>query len=633
MAHVVAAQRCIALLDETLPALVSRACAFEEELRGAYMTLLEARPLLSDMAQSKHADAFAEVIEGLERALRTFLDAAERCCVQGPMETLLTAPQLMYSITNSCVSARLALAPLQPGGQLTMVVVAQAKLLAAALFRVTVNFSTLARLHAACLELQTEAERVRVGLTDEHAFASLVSRLMVNCSPGQLAADAAFLSQQASEARARDHVHAYFVELAAGIIQELLPGPEPAAASAKPGGQGQAASGCEPASPQQQPRGAAGVLSSMGKHSVPQEERAAELGMLHTALRGEGRAAAAQTVLEDGLGVQHLLRQMSGTQGPLRTAALKALVALLEAEPGCSGQLVEARGVQLLVHLLGGVAWAAEGRSYVLDGGGIEAAPATAFVTLVPRQRGATQGRSGGQGAAVSSPKGKQVLVDAREETQLFVDAVNLVRLMVPSHTADLVAAGAIKVLCRVVLIKQNGGQLASAAVAALADAAAEGPAAVQVLQERSMAAALVKMAQSQRPSEAGPAIACLTALLQHAIQPPGQRSAQNDELRAELGRACDAATVSVLLDIVGVASADGTDGWQAAAAPGALELLPYCAHSPETRASMLRHSSGMRCLMQCAAGGDAAASAVFRRLGADDQCKTAVARQLSQVR
>ncbi|GFR48151.1 hypothetical protein Agub_g9984, partial [Astrephomene gubernaculifera] len=141
------------------------------------------------------------------------------------------------------------------------------------------------------------------------------------------------------------------------------------------------------------------------------------------------------------------------------------------------------------------------------------------------------------------------------------------------------------------------------------------------------------------RPSEAAPALACIGAILQHPAglsgrqqQRPGQDAQQ---VCADMGRGCDAASVSVLLDLLARAAADGSSSGSPRThepAPGVLELLPLCLHSPDTRASVLRHSSGLRVVLVQAAQSDARAAAVLKRLGGDDQLKTAVARQLSQA-
>lgn len=190
-------------------------------------------------------------------------------------------------------------------------------------------------------------------------------------------------------------------------------------------------------------------------------------------------------------------------------------------------------------------------------------------------------------------------------------------------------SAGAVKALCRCAALP-GGGRVASAAVMALADAAQDGAAAVQVGQikpehvpawpraacpqcssEREVSSVcereailyactqmlherllvtLADLALSPRVSEAGLAFACFASLMQHpgrlaaggatVVCSNGSSSAASStsvdgtaggtgsspqQLCVEMGRACDAASTTVLLDLVAgdVGGSSDTGDWR----------------------------------------------------------------------
>ncbi|GLC54027.1 hypothetical protein PLESTB_000815900 [Pleodorina starrii] len=543
-------------------------------------------------------------------------------------------------------------------------------MLSAQLNTSTVNFETLRRLHSVRMQLQEEAERVRLDTSDDGAFVSHIHRLAARCSPQQLAADVAFLEWRCSEAEAEQQlVSAHFLQLMLTVVQTLAAsrdGAEPGYATeagAHPGRStsGQASSSSAAASPSSSGQqhvalagvgGVAGAVAQLQSASASPADRAAALEALCAALEGPERSQVAKALTADG-GVSGVLRLLAIRATDQRRGALRLLTVLLAAEPGSGGELVAARGVPVLVHLLNTCLEGAMQRA-AADAAARRRAEATAAAAEVVALSSA--GRSparrkgpGGVAAAVHDEPGRPGREEEDDEEDVCLLAAALLRQLSLSHAAELVAAGVVKTLCRMAGTA-GGGRLASAAATALSDLACDGSAVVQMLQER-LLVSLSDLRLSGRSSECAAALACAAAILQHPArladtprrhqQQGSQDGALLQQLCGEMGRACDAASVSALLDLAVESAAAGAGDTPAAScpasasasiAPGLWQLLPFCVHSAEGRAAVLRHNEALRLLLARVADGDAAAAATLRRVGNDDGAKTAVVRQLSKA-
>ncbi|KAG2432748.1 hypothetical protein HYH02_012882 [Chlamydomonas schloesseri] len=420
-------------------------------------------------------------------------------------------------------------------------------------------------------------------------------------------------------------------------------------------------------------------------NSTSHAERVAALEALREALSGPQRKEATQALERAGMG--QLLRLVVSGNRFVRAATLRLLSELLLADDDGRAQqqqLVAARGLSVLVHQVvtsleeGGLQRSAVAAA--LAGGG-EAGVVAQHVAVVAAASPAGKGMGGGTPkkghgyglADAASPRPEPASpgpmvpgqpAPAREELgvseeELCVLAIAVLRHMLCGpHMTELMSAGVVKALCRCAALP-GGGRVANTAVAALADAAQDGSAAVQMVQER-LLVTLADLALSPRASEAGLAFACFAALMQHPARlaaggtavcsyggGSGGSSASSvngdgagaggsslQQLCVEMGRACDAASTTVLLDVVaGDVGGNADAGDWRSLMPAAVHLLPACLHSPENRAAALRQGAALRRLLRPLAAGDAGAAAVLRRLGSSlDQTKPAVVRLLAQA-
>ncbi|KAG2496521.1 hypothetical protein HYH03_005345 [Edaphochlamys debaryana] len=548
---------------------------------------------------------------------------------------LLTGEDVLHQMVDATLCVRQALSPLSRAPQQPTVVTASARLLGMDLEQCTVSFDSLRKLYGACSELQEEAEAVRLGRHDASTFSALLTRLMVCCSRTQLASDLAFLQQRLEEARSRHRiVHAHFLQLAHTIVSSLAaagpggdganaavhapvvegPGPALAALGESSSGNG---SGSGKGNSSGAPSDVGAALSQLTSAEAPPAARRATLDVLLQQLQGPS-VPSVQALSEAGVGV--LLRCVASTTGSVRSLAARVLAALLSAAPACTAQLVAARGVPVLTHLLANFQGGLQREAPAPTGGAVVSMTASPASKL--RNPYAKQPASAPQ--TPSKPKLDGAGSGSGVDLELCGLAMSLLRQLCPSHAAELVAAGAVKALCRIAALPQDG--LAAAAASALADAAQHGPAAVLMVQERVLVT-LASLALSDRPSESAAALACAAAILQHPARLLDQPSPDLAQLCAAMGRGCDAASTTVLLDWLVTSASD----WRSLAA-GVQELLPHVAHAAETRAAMLRHAAALQELVRRTAGCEASAAAALKRLGGEDQGKTAVARLLAQA-
>ncbi|GFR48153.1 hypothetical protein Agub_g9988, partial [Astrephomene gubernaculifera] len=343
-------RQCLSLLD-SISAAVDRAVAFGPEVRMLHESLKELQPLLSEFQNIRDGtQQYSDPLLGIQAALQSFLEIVHRCSTQGPLQTLLTAEDMNHQLVNAVLRVQRELGPLQRG-QLPTVVTAQAKLLSPQLGASSISFQTLRRLRSVYFELQEEAERVRLGLSDASAFSDLLARLTLGCPAALLASDATFLEQQAAAAQASHRlVQAHLFHLTSTIIRDAAAAATSAATavgsssravepSSNNGGgsssnsrEPQASSGTTTNTPkrtyQQQPAavssprtgvtdatladqrpsssssptggGSPGVLAHLNSPSMSQNDRAAALEALRHSLQGPERAQTAQALAEAG---------------------------------------------------------------------------------------------------------------------------------------------------------------------------------------------------------------------------------------------------------------------------------------------------------------------------------------------
>ncbi|GFR48152.1 hypothetical protein Agub_g9987, partial [Astrephomene gubernaculifera] len=149
---------------------------------------------------------------------------------------------------------------------------------------------------------------------------------------------------------------------------------------------------------------------------------------------------------------------------------------LLEAEPACVAQLVAARGVPVLVHLItsSGQATAHPPRQAAVARAAavraeLDAAPVTVNISVTGGMFGGRKGLGGPQkrdqaglaGAAEQKQKGVMLMQpgggsggdvgggsSAPVEEELLMQAVLLLRKLCGQHMAEVLAAGAVRALC-----------------------------------------------------------------------------------------------------------------------------------------------------------------------------------------
>ncbi|GLI60369.1 hypothetical protein VaNZ11_002494 [Volvox africanus] len=685
---------------------VEQAIAFGPEARYLHEKLADLRTLLEEFLTGRYQDAaLDEALEAIEAPLRTFCMDSHSCCTLGPLETLLTAEERLHRLVNSCLRIRQGLTKLLQHGQLPTVVRAQANLISTQLSTVTVNFETLRQLQAVRLQLLEEAERVRLGTIADGTFNARIHRLAAACSAQQLAADTAIVAHLLEEAEAKqDIVKSHFLKLALRALDALrashgTEGAELAQCTSPVdkdrrvivggSGGGDRAQATGPTSStraslsptvvrveQTLDSGITSTLAQLNIAAAPQAVRAAQLDALCHALDGPQRVQVAQALIEVD-GMSSVLRLVATSMPGQRSAPLRLLAALVNAEPTCSGELLAARGVQVLLHIFAGYVHEARQRADAVsvlrqlmeETASVASTTVNMAGRFPARQKG---GPSGGTPpvqavrrgvGAESSPVGVQAQQQQQQQTASLVAGENapaggteleeeevcllimgLLRQLSLQNAAELVAAGAVKVLCQGVSLHGHG-RLASGAATTLSDLAYDTAAVVQMLQER-LLVLLADLRLSRRPSEVSAALACITAILEHPAKLPEQHQqhspghSQVAQLCAEMGRACDAASVTTLLDLaVDAASAGETPNRStsscpcaASLEPGLSRLLPFCVHNTETRTAVLRHSATMQLLLDRVAAAEANAMATLRRVANDDHCKTAVARHLAQL-
>ncbi|KAG2424624.1 hypothetical protein HXX76_014349 [Chlamydomonas incerta] len=422
------------------------------------------------------------------------------------------------------------------------------------------------------------------------------------------------------------------------------------------------------------------MVDRLCNNSTSHAERVAALEAVCEAVTGPKHKEAAQALERAGMG--QLLRLVVSSNRAVRAATLRLLGEMLRADPdGCAQQqLVAARGLSVLVHQVvtsldeGGLQCSAVAAALAAGEAGmghVDAQHVAVVAAASPAGKGLGTGtpKKGHGALEVASPRPEPVSPSplpgppalAREESgvseeELCVLAIALLRhILCGPHMAELMSAGAVKALCRCAALP-SGGRVVSAAMAALADAAQDGSAAVQMLQER-LLVTLADLALSPRASEAGLAYASFAALMHHPARLAAEgiicsnssgsassstsgdgncagASSSPQQLCVEMGRACDAASTTVLLDLVvgDVGGSSDIGDWRSLV-PAAVHLLPACLHSPENRAAALRQGAALRRLLRPLAAGDAGAAAVLRRLGGSlDQTKPAVVRLLAQA-
>ncbi|GIL60577.1 hypothetical protein Vafri_15118 [Volvox africanus] len=708
------ARRCIDSLSRAAEH-VEQAIAFGPEARYLQEKLSDLRTLFEEFLTGRYQDAaLDEALEVIEAPLRTFCMDSYSCCTLGPLETLLTAEELLHRLVNSCLRIRQGLTKLLQHGQLPTVVRAQANLISSQLSTVTVNFETLRRLQGVRLQLLEEAERVRLGTNADGTFNAQIHRLAAACTAQQLAADSAIVAHLLTEAEAKqDIVKSHFLNLALRAFETLrashsieephlvqcsspvdkgrrvVVGDSSSSGGGISGGghrdrtQATGLTASSRASPSPTVVGeeqtlASGITSTLALLNIaaaPQAVRAAQLDVLCHALDGPQRVQVAQALTE-GDGMSSVLRLVATSTPGQRSAPLRLLAALVTAEPACSGELLAARGIQVLLHIFAGYVQGARQRAdaAVMQ----QLAEETALVAITVNMAGRSPARKKGGPGGGTPPGFRQVVrrgvgaestpVDVQaqqqqqqsaslvarenapaggielEEEEVCLLVMGLLRQLSLQNAAELVAAGTVKVLCQGASLHGHG-RLASGAATTLSDLAYDTTAVVQMLQER-LLVSLADLRLSRRPSEVAAALACITAILEHPAKLPEQHQqhsrghSQVAQLCAEMGRACDAASVTTLLDLAVDAAAAGETPNRGSSScpcaaglePGLSRLLPFCVHNTETRTAVLRHSAAMQLLLDRVAAAEANAMATLRRVANDDNCKTAVARHLAQL-